>query len=390
MLRLRGKLRCQTVVIAYHFKVSEVPLNDLSRWRDGEIDALLEAFESVLKSGSFMHGRLTRELENEIARISGQHSAVAVANGTDALYLALQALDVDKDWTVFNVANAGGYTTHAALRCGAAVRFVDVDLATAQMSVESLRNALRNALGSTVVVVTHLYGLMADIEAIAELCREFGSYLVEDCAQATGASRNGRAAGSFGDVATFSFYPTKNLGALGDGGAVTSSSPERTKKIRELAQYGWSERYTITRSGGTNSRIDELQSAVLLSRVHDLESDNAIRREIVGEYATAVSANRHFIWMNDESYVGHLAVMTSDDRKSDIERFREHGVQCGVHYPIPDYRQPAWAHHFNGVELPNTESLIQQVVTLPCFPRMTLEERERTKMALQSLKSSPR
>jgi dTDP-4-amino-4,6-dideoxygalactose transaminase len=386
MLRLDGKSQCQRVVIAYHFKVSEVPLNDLSRWRDGEIDALLEAFELVLKSGSFMHGRQTRELENEIARISGQQSAVAVANGTDALYLALQALDVDEDWTVFNVANAGGYTTHAALRCGASVRFVDVDIATAQMSLESLRSALCNAQGSTVVVVTHLYGLMADIEAIAALCQELGSFLVEDCAQATGASRNGRAAGSFGDVATFSFYPTKNLAALGDGGAVALSSPDRTKKIRELAQYGWSERYKITRIGGTNSRIDELQSAVLLSRVRDLASDNEIRREIVGEYANSVSANRHFVWMNDESYVGHLAVMRSDHRKSDIERFREHGVQCGVHYPIPDHRQPAWARYFSNLELPNTDLLTKQIVTLPCFPRMTIEERERTCSVLATLR----
>ncbi len=363
----------------------DVPLNDLSRWRDGEISTLLVAFESVLKSGSFMHGRLTRELENEIARISGQQSAVAVANGTDALYLALQALDVNEKWTVFNVANAGGYTTHAALRCGASVRFIDIDIATAQMSPASLRSALQDARGSTVVVVTHLYGLMADIDAIAETCREFGAFLIEDCAQATGASRNWRAAGSFGDIATFSFYPTKNLAALGDGGAVALSSPERTQTIRELAQYGWSDRYKIARRGGTNSRIDELQSAVLLSRVQQLGSDNAIRREIVREYADAASTNRHFFWRNDDSYVGHLAVMKSDDRTSDVKRLREHGVQCGVHYPIPDHHQPAWQSHFKHVHLPNTERLSKEIITLPCFPRMTVEEISRVRDALRGL-----
>lgn len=374
------------IASAYYLCMPDVPLNDLSRWRDGEIEDLLSAFRSVLKSGSFMLGRLTHELEHEIARISGQQSAVAVANGTDALYLALKAIDVDDNWTVLNVANAGGYTTHAALRCGARVNFVDVDLETAQMSVDSLRKSLRLVKGPKVVVVTHLYGLMADIEAIAAACREFDARLVEDCAQATGATRGENLAGSFGDAATFSFYPTKNLAALGDAGAVALSSEEKVQKVRELSQYGWSERYKISRSGGVNSRIDELQSAVILARIQNLESENQIRRGIVQNYAQVLPSTRKFIWTDDASYVGHLAVMRSESRDSDIEKLRRDGVQCGVHYPVPDHLQPAWVSRFPNLGLPNTEKIVREILTVPCFPRLSSEEIRHVSHALSSLR----
>ena len=230
--------------------------------------------------GPSFRGHFTTTFEASLSSRFDGRRATCVANGTDALYLALAALAVGSGDRVATVANAGGYSTNAILRCGARPAFVDVDPRTAQMAPDSLREVLGSDGSIRAVVVTHLYGLVGEIAAIRQICDEFDVRLVEDCAQSFGATVDGAPAGTVGDLATFSFYPTKNLGAYGDAGAVVSSTSDLDDRVRSLAQYGWGSRYEITLPGGINSRIDEIQAAILLRGLELVDEQNQRRRQI--------------------------------------------------------------------------------------------------------------
>lgn len=346
--------------------------------------AVTEAIRSVIRSGWFLKGPHTESLEQRISdRCSGRF-VTSVGNGTDALYLALKALGVDAQSRVVTVANAGGYSTGAILRCGGTPVFVDVDEHSAQMSVSGLTDVLDNA-DIDVVIVTHLYGLVGEIQEIVTICTEREIAVVEDCAQAFGASLGDSEAGSFGDLSTFSFYPTKNLGGFGDGGAVAARTSELHQRVRSLSQYGWSDRYSVETPGGINSRLDEIQAVVILNFEATVDQSNSVRRQIVSRYYTALGTNRQIIFSDSPRFIGHLAVIVSNTRDYDMQCLQDDGVECGVHYPIPDHLQPAWRQGFEGVSLPVTESLSKRIFTVPCFPTMTEEEIRTVESALRNL-----
>lgn len=219
------------------------------------------------------------------------------------------------------------------------------------------------------VVVTHLYGRLADIAAVKQLCEPHGVRVIEDCAQSLGARTGAGMGGSLADLATFSFYPTKNLGALGDGGAIATSDDALAERLTALRQYGWTGKYHNTIRGGRNSRLDELQAALLSYRLPLLEQGNQRRREIISRYAAAAPAGVRVLPAEGESHVGHLAVVET----ADASRLREHlsgrGIGTDVHYPTPDHQQP----FMNGVvaNLPVTEALVGRIASLPCFPELT-------------------
>jgi dTDP-4-amino-4,6-dideoxygalactose transaminase len=212
---------------------------------------------------------------------------------------------------------------------------------------------------------------MAPMKEISSICQEFGVKLIEDCAQAIGAYLDGRPAGSWGDASTFSFYPTKNLGCLGDGGAVAVKDAIVANHLRQLAQYGWNGRYSVEVAGGFNSRIDEIQAAILVHRIENLEEDNKRRRSIVKRYAGALSSQRCMLWKDDSSFVGHLAIMVSATRDADKKALENSGIGTGVHYPITDHQQIAWKNTFADQINPKADLLTSQILTLPCFPKMT-------------------
>jgi dTDP-4-amino-4,6-dideoxygalactose transaminase len=362
-----------------------VPLNDLSRTTAADAEAVVSAMADIIGRGAFLKSVHTAALEARLSeRLDGRH-ILGVANGTDALYLALRALGVSEGTSVATVANAGGYCTGAVLRCGGAPVFVDVDVQTAQMEVVALERVLDEHPGTGFVVVTHLYGLMGDVDAIADLCAQRGVTLVEDCAQSMGAVVGGRAAGTFGKVATLSFYPTKNLGAFGDGGAVVSAAEEVHRTVAALAQYGWERRYEVTIPGGINSRIDEMQAAALVIAERSLDDNNRRRREIVEHYRASVGGGRYFLADSSERYVGHLAVMVTDERSADARRLDEFGIGTGVHYPVPDHRQEAWTGVVPDQSLPATEWLSDRILTVPCFPTMSDIEVDQVSEALGRL-----
>lgn len=361
-----------------------IPLNDLSRTDPETLASEIAVVSQVISSGSYIKGTHTLALEAEISKSTQSAGAVTVGNGTDALMLAMQGLGAHKGDLIATVPNAGGYTTAAAIRIGALPVLVDVDPATLQMSTDSLRRLVSNKK-LFAVVATHLYGLMTDIETIRDICNEAGVFLIEDCAQAFGAKFEGSNVGSWGDAAAFSFYPTKNLGALGDGGAISFKQMSHVASARQLAQYGWSNKYEVTMVDGVNSRIDEIQAALLLLRLESLDKDNNTRRSIVKRYSGSLSGQRKIIFVDDESFVGHSAVLVTDSRDKDKAALNSAGISTEIHYPILDNDQTAWKSIFENQIAPNASDNSPKILSLPCFPRLTENEIQQVCQALSAL-----
>ncbi|MEG3789798.1 DegT/DnrJ/EryC1/StrS family aminotransferase [Lysobacter sp. CCNWLW3] len=354
-----------------------IPVNSLSRHTRPLEAALIASTSEVIRSGYYVLGPNVNRFESAFAAYCGAGHCIGVANGTDALELALKAVGVVPGDQVAVTANAAMYGTTAVLACGAHPLFVDVEAASSTMCPQQLAAVLAEHAPKA-VIVTHLYGRLAAIEALVSLCREHGIAVVEDCAQAHGARRNGRTAGSFGDIAAFSFYPTKNLGALGDGGAVVTSDPALAQRTRQLRQYGWSAKYSNELGGGRNSRLDEIQARMLDLMLPLLDGWNDRRREIANRYSEAIGHPDIAVPATaGEEYVGHLYVVHSPRRDALREHLHAQHIQTEVHYPVPDHRQPCHAGSFDGVRLPVAELQAATALTLPCFPELDDTEVQR-------------
>ncbi|VWX60491.1 dTDP-3-amino-3, 6-dideoxy-alpha-D-galactopyranose transaminase [Burkholderiales bacterium 8X] len=329
---------------------------------------LAGAVGRVLTSNWYVLGDEVKSFEREFARYIGNADCVSLANGTDALELALRALNVEPGDKVACVANAGFYGSTAIRAVGAAPVYVDIDPTTQNMAVDAFADALR--FQPKVVVVTHLYGQMADIEPLTKMAHDAGVKVIEDCAQSHGAIRGGRRAGSFGDIGCFSFYPTKNLGALGDGGAITCNDAALADRVRALRQYGWSTKYHVSTPGGRNSRLDELQAAVLREKLPKLDQSNANRREIARRYNEAfVDLPLVLPSSTGEDYVAHLYVLRCRERDAFRSHLQTRQVATDVHYPVPDHLQAAYRAGLESQgKLAASEAASREVVTLPCFP----------------------
>lgn len=353
-----------------------IPCNNLSRKISMRREPLLAAAASVIDSGWFVLGSRVKDFEASFAAYLGASHCIGLGNGTDALELALRAVGVNRGDTVATIANACMYTTTALLQIGAAPCFMDVDINTRCAPLAEVKNAVEK--GARAVVVTHLYGLLApDIEAIAQYCGSNGIPLIEDCAQAHGAERNGKKAGTFGSAATFSFYPTKNLGALGDGGAVVTDSDGIASKVKLLRQYGWTNKYEVTEPGARNSRLDEMQAALLSVLLPDLDTDNKRRRTIAERYNNAIRNPAVLTpGHGGTGYAAHLYVVRTGSRDALRAHLKSSGVGTDVHYPVPDHRQPIMSACCQHVRLPNTEKLAEEALTLPCYPELTDDECE--------------
>jgi len=346
-------------------------INDLSARITANHDLIRGAVDDVLKSGWFVLGPQLKKFESAFAEYNGVLHCIGVANGTDAIELALKSLGVSRGDLVATTANAGMYSTNAITALGAKPFFLDVDFATRNTSLEEVSRALQS--GVKAVIVTHLYGLaVPDIQEISHLCARAGIPLLEDCAQAHGARVGLKRVGSFGDAASFSFYPTKNLGALGDGGAVITDRSDVAEKVSQLRQYGWTSKYKTELSGGRNSRLDELQAAILLSLLPRLDAANDRRRQIAERYNSGI---RHTLvippFHSGPKYVAHLFVVSSPQRDLLKAHLLNQDIGCEVHYPIPDHKQPVFADRYNGLILPHTEELSGEILTLPCYPELT-------------------
>ncbi len=359
-------------------------INDLRR-SSPELQAELQAaVERVLARGWYVLGPELERFEAEFAQWNGAAHCVGVANGTDALELALRAVGVQRNDLVATVANAGMYSTTAIRAIGAIPAYVEVEPVTLTMDADALAHLLRAQPNVKAVIVTHLYGQLADLESLLALTTARGIPLIEDCAQAHGAQRKGRKAGTFGDVGCFSFYPTKNLGACGDGGALLTFNAQLAERLRILRQYGWGKKYVVEHVGGCNSRLDEIQAAILSAKLPHLAAHNERRRDIARRYqqtfaALPLKTPPHL----DESYVVHLYVIRVAERAALQAHLQAHGIGFDIHYPVPDHCQPiAQKDSFIVSALAFTEHLCDEVLTLPCFPEMTEAEIEQVIQAM--------
>ena len=362
-----------------------VPFNDLGRGTASIRPALDEAIARVVSSGWYVLGPEHDAFEGELAAYVGVEHAIGVGNGTDALQLALTGLGVVAGDTVLTAANAGGYTSTAARSIGATPVFADVEPTSMLLTVATGEAAIAELEAAPkVIVVTHLFGMAAEVEAIVEWAHSRNILVLEDCAQSLGAMVGSHRAGAIGDVATTSFYPTKNLGALGDGGAILTSDGDLAKRLRQLRQYGWSSKYSTSLEGGRNSRLDELQAAVLRAKLPLLDEWNERRRQIHVRFENAVSANARMVNTASPAYVGHLAVVEVADRAAARSVFEAHGVRTDVHYPTPDHRQPIAIGAVHG-NLSVTERVAEHILSVPLFPELTTEEVDRISAALAEL-----
>jgi dTDP-4-amino-4,6-dideoxygalactose transaminase len=339
-------------------------INDLGRHHSTVRECVGQAIERVLARGWFILGPEVEAFEAEFAAYCGVRHCAGVANGTDALELALRASGIKAGDRVATVANAGMYSTTAILACGAIPVYAEIEPLTMLMDPARIPKA-------DAVIVTHLYGRMARMPEVLQAAP--GVPVIEDCAQAHGAVLDGRKAGAWGAMGCFSFYPTKNLGALGDGGAVVTNDSDVDKRLRALRQYGWTSKYTATVRGGRNSRLDEMQAAILRAKLPLLDGWNARRRAIAAQYGMVARGG-----LDD---VAHLYVIRTTERERVRTALREQGIGVEVHYPIPDYKQEAVGI---SAELPETERACAEVLTLPCFPEMTDGEVERVKQSVET------
>lgn len=355
--------------------MNSIPVNALDRHITPIAAELTRIARSVIDSGYYVLGPNVKAFEKEFAEYCGVSNCISVANGTEALELGLRSIGIAQSKRVALVANAAMYGTTAVLACGAEPVFIDIDPVTFTIDPKSLEAEL--ALGPVdAVIATHLYGRLADMEAIMALANKYSFAVFEDCAQAHGArDAHGRRAGSFGKAASFSFYPTKNLGAIGDGGAVVTNDPQVADTLRKLRQYGWTAKYRNELSGGRNSRLDEMQAAFLRIMLPLLDGWNARRREIASRYSREIRNKRIKVpAVNGEEYVSHLYVVRASDRAGLQHHLANVGIGSDVHYPVGDHRQPLFGDRFVATKLPATEAACASVLTLPCFPELTDHE----------------
>ena len=340
-----------------------------------EIDA---AIKRVMLSGHYILGEEGEAFEKEFAAWLGVSDAAGLANGTEALELALRAAGIGAGDKVVTVANTVTATIAAISATGAKPVFVDTEPGTMLMdldAVETLLTKMRDPRIKAVVPV-HLYGQPADMPRLMQLAEEHRLIVVEDSAQAHGSLVGGRKAGAWGHLAAFSFYPTKNLGAFGDAGAVVGSNPALLEQVRLLRQYGWRKRY-VSDIPGRNSRLDELQAAILRVKLTRLDADNARRNELAGRYLAElkdcplklppVAEGRTHCW--------HQFVVRTERRDELKTQLEKRAILCGILYPMPVHRQPAY--HDAALTLPQTEEACAQVLSLPLHPGLTDEDAAR-------------
>lgn len=352
-----------------------VPFLDLRRRIESLRPALEAETRRVVERGRFILGEAVGELEREFARYCGARHGVGVGSGTDALWLALEALAVGPGDEVVTVGNTCVPTVAAIVKAGATPVLVDVDPGTLTMDPGRVEAALSPR--TRCILPVHLYGQCADMDPLLALAARRGLFVVEDCAQAHGAEYKGRRAGSLGHAGCFSFYPTKNLAGLGDGGMVVTGDASLAERVRLLRNYGYAEPNRSV-AKGYNSRLDELQAAVILAALGRLDEWNERRRSIAAAYASGL-AGSDVVPPREAPYarhVYHLYVIRSGDRDGLRDRLRARGVDTMIHYPVPIHRQPGFAAlcRVAAGGLGRTERIASEIVSLPLYPELRDDE----------------
>jgi dTDP-4-amino-4,6-dideoxygalactose transaminase len=360
-----------------------VLFNDIRASHDSIARDLDDAVRRVLRSSRFILGREVESFEEEFAAYCGVEHCIGVASGTEALQLALLACDIGPGDEVITASFTPMPTVLAIAATGAIPVFVDISGQTYTLRPEQLPGALSPK--TRAIVPVHLYGHCADMDAILRFAAQHNLYVIEDAAQAHGSLFKCKKAGSMGNLGCFSFYPTKNLGACGDAGAVVTRDPELARRLRRLRNYGESRRY-LHETMGYNSRLDELQAAILRVKLPHLERWNESRRTLAVSYLSHLEKRLcPPKAMSDCLHNYHLFVIQTEQRGKLQEHLTAHNIQTLIHYPIPCHLQPA----LQGIEhrccdLSVTERVAPCVLSLPMFPMLSVEETEHVARAVNS------
>jgi dTDP-4-amino-4,6-dideoxygalactose transaminase len=363
---------------------SAIPLVDL-RAAHAEVAAEIDAgFQAVMASAAFIKGEVTETFEREYASFTGVAHCVGVANGTDAMELALRAAEVPTGADVVLPPNTFVATAEAVVRAGCRPAFADVDPDYLLLDPRALEAAIGEA--TQAVLPVHLFGQLAPMTAIASVAARRGAVVVEDAAQAHGATQSGRPPAAVGLLAGVSFYPGKNLGAYGDAGAVLTQSDELARRVRLLSDHGSERRYEHV-TLGFNSRLDALQAVVLRAKLRRLAADNSARRRAASRYAELLEdvpgvtlprtapGNEH-VW--------HLYPVRVPRRDEVLRRLQEDGIQAAIHYPVPIHLQPAFRHLGYGPgDFPVAEAAAKRLLSLPLYPQITEEQQVRVARAIR-------
>lgn len=346
-----------------------------------EIDA---AIARVLDSGWYILGQEVTAFENEFAAYIGVDFGIGVGSGTEALHLALWACAVGEGDEVITVSHTAVATVAAIELCEATPVLVDIKPNTYTIDPNEIEDAITQR--TKAIIPVHLYGHPADMESITNIARRYELWIIEDCAQAHGATYKGRKIGTWGHIAAFSFYPTKNLGAIGDGGIVVTDDSELAERVKLLRQYGWQERY-VSDLSGLNSRLDELQAAILRVKLPYLDEENRRRQALAEIYDQSLSATHLTLPMciPGTSHVYHQYVVRSEHRDSLREFLREKGIGTLIHYPVPIHRQPAYQSRLRCAgPMVNTERVVGEILSLPMYPELTFGQARQVAEAIIS------
>lgn len=345
-------------------------------------EEILEAVHDVMASGWYVLGDQVAAFEEEFAAFIGTDQAVGVASGTDAISIALRATGIARGDAVLTVSHTAVATVAAIELVGAVPIFVDIDPATYVMDPNLLERALATwdlPQKPRAIVPVHLYGQPTELSEIMRIAADHGLVVIEDCAQAHGARTRGRRVGSWGAAGAFSFYPTKNLGALGDAGAIVTPEASLADRCKALREYGWQERF-VSSMPGVNSRLDELQAAILRVKLRHLDEENSRRREIAKNYSSRLADLRLDIPLpkDGKGHVYHQYVIQLNER-DDLRAYLSHlGIGTAVHYPIPVHLQPAYRDRLASMGgLPVTEEVCKKILSLPMDPELTDVDVER-------------
>lgn len=346
-----------------------------------EIDA---AIAHVLEKGWYILGEEVRAFESEFAAYVGVQHGIGVGSGTDALHIALAACGIGPGDEVITVSHTAVATVAAIEMAGATPVLVDIEPDFFTLDPDRLEEAITPR--TRAIIPVHLYGQPAELDRINDIAARHQLRVIEDCSQAHGAIYKGKRVGSHGDLGCFSFYPTKNLGAIGDGGLIVTNDSALAERARLLREYGWAQRY-VSSAPGWNSRLDELQAAVLRVKLRYLDKDNEARARIAQRYGDALSGPEVVPpkQRSDCTHVFHLFVIRCE-RRDELQSFlRENDVGTLVHYPVPVHLQPAYQGRLSGEQtLKNTETASAEILSLPIYPELA---RAQVETVIEAVKS---
>ena len=338
-------------------------------------DEILESIRRVLEKGDYILGPEVEEFEKTFAAYCHVEYAIGVNSGTDALILALRALDIGAGDEVITASHTALATISAVISTGATPVLVDIDPIYFTISPECIQNAITEK--TKAVIPVHLYGQPADMDEVMKIAEEGGLFVVEDCAQAIGATYKGKRTGSIGHIGCFSFYPTKNLGAVGDGGMLIAHDAKLALRIQRLRQYGW-DKNRLTEEVGMNSRLDELQAAILNIKLKHLDADNMRRREIANEYNKLLAGLDLVLPVerSETQHVYHQYVVSCKHQDKIKNQLAEREIFTGIHYAVPGHLYGGYAQKcvLPNDGLPVTERIAQKILSLPIYPEMTLDQ----------------